>query len=79
MYVEDIWIELKNVLFDDAGAPRVATARVKLPVKLVIKPVAPVKNAEFKLTLDSNKPPANLNEIFPGLYTSSSSRILNIW
>lgn len=50
-----------------AGAPRVATARAKLPIKLVMKPVPPVKNAEYKLTLDSNKPPANLNEVFPGL------------
>jgi len=50
------------------GAPRVATGKVKLPIKLVVKPVLPVKNAEYKLTLDSNKPPCNLNDIFPGKY-----------
>jgi len=49
-----------------SGAPRVATAIVKLPLKLIVKPVLPVKTAEYKLTLDTNKPPANLNEIFPG-------------
>ncbi|KAK3082884.1 hypothetical protein FSP39_007920 [Pinctada imbricata] len=49
------------------GAPRIATAKVKLPLKLVVKPVLPVKNAEFKVTLDTNKPPANLNDIFPDL------------
>ena len=43
-----------------------ATAIVKLPLKLIVKPVLPVKTAEYKLTLDTNKPPANLNEIFPG-------------
>lgn len=50
-----------------SGAPRVATVKVKLPIKLVVKSVLPVKNAEHKITLDSNKPPANLLEIFPDL------------
>ena len=57
---------LYNVEQFVTGAPRVATAVVKLPLKLVVKPVLPVKTAEFKITLDTNKPPANLNEIFPG-------------
>ena len=38
----------------------------KLPLKLVMKPVLPVKNANFKITVDTNKPPVNLNDIFPG-------------
>lgn len=63
----DMTVSVSANYMSASGAPRVATARVKLPVKLVIKPVAPVKNAEFKLTLDSNKPPANLNELFPDL------------
>ncbi|XP_033728305.1 protein PTHB1-like isoform X1 [Pecten maximus] len=50
-----------------SGAPRVATGKVKLPIKLVVKPVLPVKNAEYKITLDSNKPPANLLDIFTDL------------
>ncbi|KAK6166671.1 hypothetical protein SNE40_023310 [Patella caerulea] len=49
------------------GAPRVATAKIKLPLKLVMKPVFPVKNAEHKLTIDTNKPPVSLNDIFPDL------------
>ena len=31
-----------------------------------MKPVLPVKNANFKITVDTNKPPVNLNDIFPG-------------
>lgn len=48
------------------GAPRVSTAKLKLPFNLVVKPVFPVKVAVHKLTIDTNKPPVNLNELFPG-------------
>ena len=54
------------LLFSFTGAIRVASAHIKLPLKLIVKPVLPVKNATHKLTLDTNKQPANLNEIFPG-------------
>ncbi|ESO84549.1 hypothetical protein LOTGIDRAFT_222053 [Lottia gigantea] len=49
------------------GAPRIVTAKVKLPLKLIVRPVYPMKNAEYKLTIDTNKPPVNLNDIFPDL------------
>ncbi len=39
---------------------------MRLPLKLVVKPVLPVKNANFKITLDTNKSPVNLNDVFPG-------------
>jgi Bardet-Biedl syndrome 9 protein len=54
------------VIYTYPGAPRISTAKIKLPLKLVVKAAPPVKNAECKLTLDGNKPTANLNEIFPG-------------
>ncbi|XP_071103490.1 protein PTHB1-like [Haliotis cracherodii] len=50
-----------------SGAPRVSTAKLKLPFDLVVKPVFPVKVAVHKLTIDTNKPPVNLNELFPDL------------
>ncbi|XP_041374621.1 protein PTHB1-like [Gigantopelta aegis] len=49
------------------GAPRVVMAKVKMPFNLVVKSVLPVKQATHKLTIDTNKPPVNLNELFPGL------------
>jgi Bardet-Biedl syndrome 9 protein len=51
-----------------SGAPRVVTSQIKLPLKLVVKPVLPIKTASFKITVDTNKPPVNLNDIFPGMY-----------
>ena len=50
------------------GAPRVVQTTVRLPLQLVVKPVMPVKNATHKITLDTNKPPVNLNDIFPGRF-----------
>ncbi|KAJ8320825.1 hypothetical protein KUTeg_002412 [Tegillarca granosa] len=50
-----------------SGAARIATATIKLPLKLIVKPVLPVKTAEYKITLDTNKPPVNLNDLFPDL------------
>ncbi|WAR10306.1 PTHB1-like protein [Mya arenaria] len=49
------------------SAVRIASAHIKLPLKLIVKPVLPVKNALFKITLDTNKQPTNLNDIFPDL------------
>ena len=50
-----------------ADAPRVVHAHIKLPLRLVIKPVLPVKTATFKITVDTNRPPVNLNDLFPGM------------
>jgi len=56
---------------DSAGAPRVLQADIRLPIRLVVKPCFPVKNANFRITIDTNKPPVNLNDLFPGQYTHS--------
>ncbi|XP_022112018.1 protein PTHB1-like isoform X2 [Acanthaster planci] len=49
------------------GAPRVVKSAIELPLKLVVKPCAPVKTATYKITVDSNRNAANLNEVFPDL------------
>ena len=56
---------------DSAGAPRVLHTDIRLPIRLVVKPCFPVKNANFRITIDTNKPPVNLNDLFPGQYTHS--------
>ncbi|XP_066263410.1 protein PTHB1-like [Branchiostoma lanceolatum] len=61
------------------GAPRTVQATVSLPLSLVCRPCVPVKNAVCKVTIDTNKPPVNLNEIFPDLsgdYEGSSGYAL---
>ena len=49
-----------------AGTPQVIEKVVSLPLKLFVKPCSPIKNAIYKVTIDTNKPPVNLNELFPG-------------
>jgi Bardet-Biedl syndrome 9 protein len=62
-----VHLECKVTICVGAGAPRVVTASFRLPLRLVAKPILPVKNATYKLTVDSNKPPVNLNDVFPGM------------
>lgn len=49
------------------GGSRINTVRTTLPTKLVLKAALPVKSAVHKLTIDTNKPPVNLNDIFPDM------------
>lgn len=56
-----------NQCFDKIiGTRRISTVKAALPASLVMKAVPPVKTAVHKLTVDTNKPPVNLNDIFPG-------------
>ncbi|KAL5005570.1 hypothetical protein ScPMuIL_016728 [Solemya velum] len=63
----DLCVQVSAMYKSSTGAPRIMTAKITLPLKLIMKPVLPVKMAEHKLTIDTNKPPVNLNEIFPDL------------
>ncbi|XP_014669826.1 PREDICTED: protein PTHB1-like [Priapulus caudatus] len=55
-----------------SGAPRVVVQDITLPLQLVMKPVPPSRTAMYKITLDTNKAPANLNSIFPDLSGENS-------
>ncbi|XP_013408659.2 protein PTHB1-like, partial [Lingula anatina] len=63
----DLSAEITATYQNAAGAPRVAQALISLPIKLVIHPCLPVKMATHKVTIDTNKPPVSLNDIFPDL------------
>lgn len=63
------------------GAPRITQESASLPLKLVVKAAPPVKSAMFKVTIDTNKPPVNLNDLFPGeplSYFSESCELLRL-
>jgi len=49
-----------------SGAPRVTQTNFLVPLQLVLKPAMPVKSAMYKVTIETNKPPVNLNDIFTG-------------
>jgi hypothetical protein len=48
------------------GLPRVLHSVVQLPLKLVAFFTAPAKEADFKVTLNTNQPVVNLPQLFPG-------------
>ncbi|XP_071822980.1 protein PTHB1-like isoform X3 [Apostichopus japonicus] len=56
-----------------SGSPRVIQCNIKLPLKLVCKPVAPLKNSTYKLTLDNNKSCVNLQTLFPDYITGDGA------
>mmetsp|Transcript_25283 Transcript_25283/g.64255 ORF Transcript_25283/g.64255 Transcript_25283/m.64255 type:complete len:826 (-) Transcript_25283:98-2575(-) len=49
------------------GAPRTARAEFDLPLAMVCKVIAPVKNGTYKVTLDTDQPPAQIGELFGDL------------
>ncbi|MBN3305537.1 PTHB1 protein, partial [Amia calva] len=59
------------------GVPRVAQCQFSLPLRLVCYPSSPSKNANYKLTIDTNKPPVNLLEVFPDFVEKSEDEIVN--
>uniref|UniRef100_A0A8C7FN75 Bardet-Biedl syndrome 9 n=1 Tax=Oncorhynchus kisutch TaxID=8019 RepID=A0A8C7FN75_ONCKI len=57
-----------------SGIPRVAQCKFSLPLRLVCCPSAPSKNAKYKITVDTNKPPVNLSEVFPDFLEKSEDK-----
>eukprot|EP00741_Cyanophora_paradoxa_P025557 tig00000383_g24662.t1 len=49
------------------GEPRVSRATIALPLALAVAPVAPLKNATFKITIETNRPPPPLAALFGDL------------
>ncbi|KAJ7985514.1 hypothetical protein DPEC_G00352840 [Dallia pectoralis] len=59
------------------GIPRVAQCQFSLPLRLVCCPSSPSKNAKYKITVDTNKPPVNLDEVFPDFLEKSEDKEAN--
>eukprot|EP00794_Sanderia_malayensis_P017473 gene17473-19220_t len=51
--------------FTNSDVPRIAQCSFDLPLSLVCRGGPPIKQAEYKLTLDTNKDPVSLSELFP--------------
>nr|XP_042897192.1 protein PTHB1 [Parasteatoda tepidariorum] len=61
------------VFTNSYGAPRVIDAAALLPFCVVAKPCPPVKEADLKITIDINKKPLLLTELFPDLNFDNAS------
>ena len=59
-------LTLTTVYFNAQGVPTVLTNVIQLPLRLIVKPCSPIKDADYKITISSNKPAVSLLDIFPG-------------
>jgi len=57
--------------FTNSDAPRVVQCTFDLPLSLICFGCAPVKQAQHKLTIDTNKDPVSLAELFPEIVEES--------
>ncbi|XP_043920957.1 protein PTHB1 isoform X2 [Protopterus annectens] len=60
------------------GIPQVAQCKFSLPLKLVCSPAQPSKNANYKITIDTNKPPVNLTSLFPDFLSQTDEEQMNV-
>ncbi|XP_027142676.1 protein PTHB1 isoform X2 [Larimichthys crocea] len=56
------------------GVPRVLQSRFCLPLALVCVPSSPAKTTKFKITVDTNQAPVDLNSIFPEFSAKSEDK-----
>ncbi|KAM7176735.1 protein PTHB1 isoform 2-T3 [Macrochelys suwanniensis] len=60
------------------GIPRVARCKFRLPLRLICFPAQPSKTANHKLTIDTNKPPVSLVNLFPDFADQSDEDQVNV-
>ncbi|XP_074844228.1 protein PTHB1 isoform X8 [Carettochelys insculpta] len=60
------------------GIPRVAQCKFRLPLRLICFPAQPSKTANHKLTIDTNKPPVSLVNLFPDFADQSDEDQANV-
>ncbi|XP_051262535.1 protein PTHB1 isoform X1 [Dicentrarchus labrax] len=56
------------------GVPRVLQSKFSLPLALVCVQSSPAKTTKFKITVDTNQPPVDLNSIFPEFSAKSEDK-----
>ena len=56
------------IYLNSKGAPNIVTNLTTLPLRLVVKPCSPIKDADYKVTISTNKPAVSLLDLFPGKF-----------
>ena len=60
------------------GVPTVVTSVAPLPLRLVVKPCPPIKDADYKITISTNKPAVSLLDLFPGEPANGKQVFINV-
>ena len=58
-------VSVNAVYSSSQGYPQVQHQQLRLPLQLVLKSCPPIKDAEYKVTLSTNKPAVSLLDLFP--------------
>ena len=67
MYIpQSLELTVVSVYLNSQGAPTVVTSVANLPMKLMLKPCIPMKDADYKVTISTNKPAVSLIDLYPG-------------
>ena len=70
--VSSLEMSIVTTFLSGEGVPQSIHHNLPLPLSLVIKPCPPIKDADFKVTLSTNKPAVSLLELFPEFVLDSS-------
>ena len=62
----DMKLTVTGAYITGKGIPVVITNMTTLPLRLIVKPCAPIKEADYKVTISTNKPAVSLLDLFPG-------------
>ena len=63
---QSLELTVVSVYLTSQGAPNVVTSITNLPMKLLLKPCTPMKDADYKVTISTNKPAVSLIDLYPG-------------
>ena len=64
---QSLELTVVSVYLTSQGAPNVVTSIANLPMKLLLKPCTPMKDADYKVTISTNKPAVSLIDLYPGI------------
>ncbi len=62
----DMNLTVTAAYINGKGIPVVLTNVTTLPLRLIVKPCLPIKEADYKVTVSTNKPAVSLLDLFPG-------------
>ena len=64
---QSLELTVVSVYLTSQGAPNIVTSITNLPMKLLLKPCTPIKDADYKVTICTNKPAVSLIDLYPGI------------
>ena len=63
---QSLELTVVSVYLTSQGAPNIVTSVMNLPMRLLVKPCTPMKDADYKVTISTNKPAVSLIDLYPG-------------